>query len=199
MSAAPPQIYLASQSPRRRELLDQIQVRYRVLPTTVHEQVADGESAAAYVQRVALDKARAGWSAPDRPLDLPVLGADTEVIVDHLVLGKPSGRAHGLALLRRLSGRSHDVLSAVAIVQGEREQVALSRSKVWFRVLSDAEMEAYWDTGEPAGKAGAYAIQGRGAAFVQRLDGSYSAVMGLPLYETSELLSSFGVNVLAAP
>ncbi len=199
MCEAPPQIYLASQSPRRRELLDQIHVRYHVLTTTVHEQVADGELPAAYVQRVALDKARAGWSTAGRTLNLPVLGADTEVIVQGLVLGKPSGRAHGLEMLRRLSGRSHEVLSAVAIVQGKREQVALSRSIVRFRELSDAEMEAYWDTGEPAGKAGAYAIQGRGATFVQRLDGSYSAVMGLPLYETCQLLSRFGLNVLAAP
>ncbi len=199
MSDAPPQIYLASQSPRRRALLDQIQVRYHVLSTAVHEQVADGELPAAYVQRVALDKARAGWSAAERILNLPVLGADTEVIVQGMVLGKPSGRAHGLELLRSLSGRSHEVLSAVAMVQGKREQVALSRSRVWFRELSDAEMEAYWDTGEPAGKAGAYAIQGRGATFVQRLDGSYSAVMGLALYETSRLLGCFGVNVLAAP
>lgn len=192
-----PHIYLASQSPRRRTLLEQIRVRYRVLPVAVREQVETGEHAVGYVKRVALDKARAGWRASDRSLDLPVLGADTEVVVDDAVLGKPRDRAHALELLQRLSGRSHEVISAVAVIQGSCERLAVSRSRVRFRELSRAEMEVYWRTGEPADKAGAYAIQGLGAAFVERLDGSFSGVMGLPLYETAQLLARFGIEVLA--
>lgn len=197
MNNTAPQIYLASQSPRRRALLDQVRVRYQVLAVSVPEQVRAGEHAEAYVQRVALDKARAGWLDKGRTLDLPVLGADTEVVVDGVVQGKPRNRAHGLALLEKLSDRSHEVISAVAVVQGQREQLATSCSRVWFRELSRADMGAYWNTGEPADKAGAYAIQGLGAAFVRRLDGSFSAVMGLPLYETIQLLSRFGIDVIS--
>ena len=194
---ADPQIYLASQSPRRRLLLEQLGVGHVVLPVAVAEQVRTGEPAESYVRRVALDKARAGWRHERRLLDLPVLGADTEVVVDRQVQGKPRDRTHGLELLGRLSGRSHEVISAVALVHGQREQVMMNRSQVWFRELSPADRAAYWDTGEPADKAGAYAIQGRGAVFVERLDGSYSAVMGLPLFETAQLLLRFGIDVMA--
>jgi len=191
-----PQIYLASQSPRRRALLDQIALHYQVLGIQVHEVVRADESPADYVQRVALDKARAGWRHEDRSANRPVLGADTEVVVDDAVLGKPQGREQGLAMLRRLSGRSHRVLSAVALVEGARERVALSVSEVTFRRLTEPELCAYWDSGEPADKAGAYAIQGLGAVFVARLAGSFSGVMGLPLFETARLLRDFGVDVI---
>ena len=194
---ANPQIYLASQSPRRRLLLEQLGVGYAVLPVSVAEQVRNDELAESYVQRVALDKARAGWHHARRLLDLPVLGADTEVVIDRQVQGKPWDRAHGLELLRRLSGRSHEVISAVAVVHGQREQVTMNRSQVWLRELSPADMTAYWDSGEPADKAGGYAIQGRGAVFVERLDGSFSGVMGLPLFETAQLLLRFGIDVMA--
>jgi len=189
-------IYLASQSPRRRELLTQIGVRFQVLPVDVHEAPDSGESAQDYVRRVALDKARAGAACPQRSLDLPVLGSDTEVVVDGEVQGKPRDAEHGLAMLARLSGRSHQVLSAVALVRGGREEVVLSASTVHFRPLAEAEIRAYWTTGEPADKAGGYAIQGRAAVFVERLEGSFSGVMGLPLYETARLLKQFGVDVV---
>lgn len=194
--AAAPQLYLASQSPRRRQLLEQLGLRYEVLPVDVEEQPAAGESAAEYGQRVALDKARAGWDHPRRNQGLPVLGADTEVVLDGVVQGKPVDRAHALAMLRRLGGRSHEVISAVAVVQGARRERLVQCSRVWFRPLSEAEIEAYWSTGEPQGKAGGYAIQGLGAAFVDRLDGSFSGVMGLPLCETAQLLKRFGIAVL---
>jgi septum formation protein len=192
----PFEIYLASTSPRRRQLLQQIGVRFQQLPIDVHETVAPSETPEDYVRRAALDKARAGWDGPDRCHELPVLGADTEVVLDGQVLGKPRDRNHGLELLRRLSGRSHQVLSAVAVVRGARREVRLSASTVEFRQLTDTDCSHYWATGEPVDKAGAYAIQGRGAVFVRHLDGSYSGVMGLPLYETAVLLGRFGVDVV---
>ncbi|MEJ2345729.1 MAG: Maf family protein [Gammaproteobacteria bacterium] len=192
----PIEIYLASTSPRRRQLLQQIGVCFQQLPIDVHEAVEPSESPEDYVRRVALDKARTGWDAPERRHELPVLGADTEVVLDGQVLGKPRDRSHGLELLRRLAGRSHQVLSAVAVVRGARREVGLSVSTVQFRQLTDADCRRYWATGEPADKAGAYAIQGRGAVFVRHLEGSYSGVMGLPLYETAVLLGRFGVDVV---
>lgn len=192
----PAQIFLASRSPRRRQLLDQIGVRYAVLDVDVAEQVGADEAPADYVQRVALAKARAGWRDPARTRPAPVLGADTEVVADGQVLGKPADREHGLELLRLLSGAEHEVISTVAVVQDDRAEWLSSRSRVWFRSLSSAERVAYWDSGEPWGKAGAYAIQGLAAAFIERLDGSYSGVMGLPLFETCRLLARFGIDVL---
>jgi septum formation protein len=186
------QIYLASASPRRRELLDQIGIRYRLLPVEVPEVQLPGESPAEYVQRVALEKARVGWRlAQDH---LPVLAADTAVVVDGVVFGKPHDRQSGLYMLSRLSGRTHEVLSAVALVAA-REEVRLNISRVTFRHTTPAEQRAYWASGEPFDKAGSYAIQGRAAAFIRYLQGSYSGVMGLPLYETAELLGKFGVSL----
>lgn len=190
-----PQLYLASQSPRRHELLRQIAVGHQVLAVDVREQPGQGEAAEDFVVRAALDKARAGWRARGRALDRPVLGADTAVVLDGELLGKPRSRAHGLDMLARLSGRCHRVLSGVALVQGPREAVRLSTSEVEFRAVSERERLAYWDTGEPRDKAGAYAIQGRGAVFVAALHGSYSGVMGLPLFETAQLLGEFGIDV----
>lgn len=191
-----PQLYLASTSPRRRELLAQIGVTFEVLPIEVHEQQQAGESPETYVQRVALDKARAGWAAKDCRRDLPVLGADTEVVLDEEVLGKPAGYEHACEMLRALSDRSHRVLSAVALVQDGREQVLLNTSVVRFRAIGEREMARYWATGEAQGKAGGYAIQGHAAIFISHLSGSFSGVMGLPLYETAMLLHEYGIDTL---
>ena len=187
-------LYLASQSPRRRQLLEQLKVSYQVLVIDVEEALLPDETAEAYVQRVALDKARAGLQL--RTQDKLVLAADTEVVLDGAVLGKPRDQAHALEILQSLSGRDHQVLSAVAIHDGHRCQVRLSRNTVHFRELSADEINRYWNSGEPRGKAGAYAIQGLGAAFIERLEGSYSAVMGLPLFETVTLLAEFGWDIV---
>lgn len=189
-------IYLASGSPRRRELLTQIGVIHEPLLVTVDEMPMINENPAAYVTRLALAKARAGWDALGIRAPRPVLGADTAVVIDGKILGKPRDRQEGLEMLAALSGREHRVLSAVALVAGSREAVRLQESRVWFRELSPAECQAYWDTGEPADKAGGYAIQGRGAIFIKNLQGSYSAVMGLPLFETAELLQNFTIKIL---
>jgi septum formation protein len=188
-------LVLASASPRRSELLNQIGVRFHQWVIEIDETPRERESAEDYVRRVALEKAR----AVQRELgddEVLVLGADTAVVVDETVLGKPADFAHAREMLRRLSGRAHRVFSAVALVGGH-EAVRVSDSAVWFRSLSDAEIDTYWHTGEPQDKAGAYAIQGLGAVFVERLEGSYSGVMGLPLYETAQLLNEFGIQVLA--
>lgn len=188
-------IYLASASPRRRELLRQIGVRYRLAPVTVDESRWLAEPPAAYVARLALAKAQAGVAAirPGRCANWPVLGADTAVVVDDRVLGKPADREEGLAMLALLSGREHTVLSGVALATTARHAVKVQESRVRFRELSAAERAAYWASGEPADKAGGYGIQGRAAAFIAELRGSYSGVMGLPLFETVELLQEFGM------
>lgn len=190
------QIILASASPRRRELLQQIGVAFRVEIADVHEQQQAGEAPLAYVQRVALDKARAVATRLGAHNKLPVLGADTEVVLGEEVLGKPVDRAAGLLMLEHLSGRAHQVLTAVAVVHGARAAVRVSSSVVYFRVTSAEERARYWDCGEPVDKAGAYAIQGRGAVFIERLEGSFSGVMGLPVYETAQLLREFGVDLM---
>lgn len=185
-------LYLASKSPRRRELLTQIGVSFEVLDVNADESQLDGESPFVYVQRVALAKARAGR---EKAADTrTVLAADTAVVLDGHVLGKPAGRNEAIDMLRRLSGRSHEVFTAVALVY-DREQVTVNRSRLCFRPLTETECAAYCDTDEPYDKAGGYAIQGRGATFITRLEGSYSGVMGLPLYETSQLLSFLGAPV----
>ncbi len=187
-------IYLASASPRRRELLEQIGVRYRSLNVLVNETIMNNEIPEHYVQRVALDKARAGRNCLEQNQLRPVLGADTVVVVDDLILGKPGDRQDALAMLRQLSAREHRVLTAVALVDG-KERIRLNTSTVSFRPLTEAECEKYWQTGECHDKAGAYAIQGYAAAFIRELRGSYSGVMGLPLYETAEILQQAGVRL----
>lgn len=189
-------LYLASNSPRRRELLDQIGVTHRVLRVEVDESALPGEDAAALVQRLALAKAHAGRAALPHEDGRPVLGADTVVVCDQRILGKPRDRTDALAMLAALSGRRHEVLTAVALADQLREQVLLSRSQVNFRAIPTAEAEAYWASGEPADKAGAYAVQGLGAVFISELNGSYSGVMGLPLFETAQLLEEFGIEIL---
>ncbi|MGH8481232.1 MAG: Maf family protein [Nevskiaceae bacterium] len=189
-----PQIYLASRSPRRQELLRQVGVRFEIVPADVTEQPRPGQSPADYAAAMALAKARAGHSAVREPQPLPVLGADTDVVVDGAILGKPRGRDEALAMLARLAGRTHEVFSSVAVVLGARAEAALSVTRVSFGAITPEQAAAYWDSGEPADKAGAYAIQGRGAQFVREIHGSYSGVVGLPLYETLELLRRFGVG-----
>ncbi len=185
-------VYLASGSPRRRELLQQIGVRFRVLDAAVDETVLQGDSARDYVGRLAAAKAAAGWHRRG-PADAPVLGADTAVVLDGKILGKPRDRPDAEAMLAQLSGRTHEVLTAVALHTGPGSDLRISHSWVRFRPLQGPEIRAYWDTGEPCDKAGAYAIQGYAAVFVAELRGSFSGVMGLPLFETAQLLSAAGV------
>ncbi|MBI3562732.1 MAG: septum formation inhibitor Maf [Gammaproteobacteria bacterium] len=185
-------LYLASTSPRRRELLQQIGVRFAVLNVAVHEEPQSNESPHALVQRLAQDKAVAGWHSLPQQARKPVLGADTVVVIDGHVLGKPRDKSAGLAMLQRLSARSHQVYSAVALCH-DTCSVMVNCSEVSLRALSLEECVAYWDSGEPRDKAGAYAIQGKAAVFIQSLHGSYSAVMGLPLYETVQLLQQFNI------
>ena len=211
-------LWLASRSPRRRALLAGLGYRFEVVDPGVDEARTDGETPARYVERMAREKALAGFDAAAPAGDVGattgadgasssvvVVGADTIVVVDGEVLGKPRGDAEVLEHLERLSGRDHQVLSAVAVVVGSRDgeagaptavDVQLSRNRVWFRPLSPGEREAYRATGEPADKAGSYAIQGFAAAFVTRLEGSWSAVVGLPLQETAELLERAGLPFL---
>jgi septum formation protein len=189
-------IYLASASPRRQELLRQAGIAFEAISSNLVEAPQPGESAEDYVRRVAADKARsvAGLIRSRGLPECPVLGADTEVVLDGEVLGKPADRAHGLAMLRRLSGRGHEVLSALVLIHGGIERTALSRSRVTFAPLTDGEIARYWETGEPADKAGGYAVQGRAAAFIRHIEGSYSGIVGLPLYELAQLLRQAGVE-----
>jgi septum formation protein len=189
-----PVLHLASQSPRRRQLLEQLGVDFAVLDVDVPEQRAPGESPWDYVSRVARDKARAGLAALAHAGDALVLGADTEVVLDDEVFGKPRDADDAATMLRRLSGRTHAVISAVWLVGADGEQCEVCVSRVRFATLDASTIAAYVATGEPFGKAGAYAIQGRGAAMVAHLDGSYSGVMGLPLFETARLLRRDGIS-----
>lgn len=191
-------IYLASASPRRRELLEQIGVRFRQIVADVDEKRDPTELPEDFVTRMALEKARAGARLRPPGDHHPVLGADTVVVVNNHVLGKPRNREQGLDMLAMLSGRTHTVMTAVALVS-ENEAVCCTASQVTFRKITAGERTAYWDSDEPEGKAGAYAIQGLGAVFVTALEGSYSGVMGLPLFETSALLRDAGINVLERP
>jgi septum formation protein len=184
-------LYLASGSPRRRELLEQIGVRFEIVAAPVDETPLAHEDPGAYVERLALAKARAGRRQTPRPG--VVLGADTAVVLDGRILGKPLDRDDALATLAALSAREHEVITAVALVGEGREVVRSVRSRVSLRAIGVAEAEAYWASGEPQDKAGGYAIQGLAAIFVQGLNGSYSAVVGLPLSETAQLLSEFGI------
>jgi septum formation protein len=187
-------LYLASQSPRRRQLLEMIGVRFGTVDVDVPEVRAPAEPAEDYVSRVAREKAGAGLLRLSGVAGAVVLGADTEVVLGDEVFGKPADAAHAAAMLRRLSGRTHRVLSAVWCMNAGREAHVLNITEVVFAELSDAQIADYVASGECMGKAGAYAIQGRAAAFVPHLSGSYSSVMGLPLFETVELLEAFGIK-----
>ncbi len=187
-------IVLASQSPRRVELLRQIGIEPVVVPADIDESVRTGESPEVYVRRMAREKAAA--IARQRPEI--VIAADTAVVADGRILGKPADEADFVAMMRRLSGRTHRVLSGVAVQRGPRVETRLSASTVRFRPLGDDEIHRYWRSGEPADKAGGYGIQGLAAVFVESIGGSYSGIMGLPLFETAELLAAFDVPVLSA-
>lgn len=187
-------IYLASQSPRRRELLARLGVEFEVIDADIVEQRQQGEPAEQYVRRVAREKAGAGLLQVlgTRPEPL-VLGADTEVILGDEVFGKPRDDEDARAMLQRLAGRTHRVVSAVSLVSPSREAQVVSISEVTFAAINEAQIAAYVATGDCHGKAGAYAIQGGAERFVRHLSGSFSGVMGLPLYETASLLRQFGV------
>lgn len=184
---------LASGSPRRRELLTQIGVPFTVVSAAIDETPLVNEPATAYVERLARAKAAAGRAALGEVSGVCVLGADTAVILDGQILGKPLDQADALAMLMALSGREHEVITAIAVLDGERCEVRQVSSRVRFRTLSIEEATAYWHSGEPQDKAGGYAIQGLAAVFVAGLNGSYSAVVGLPVCETAELLGQFGI------
>lgn len=186
-------LHLASQSPRRAELLTRLGLDFGRIDLDIPEHRQPGESAEGYVRRVAREKAGAGLLKVMTVPGAVVLGADTEVILDDEVFGKPADAADAAGMLRRLSGRTHLVISAVSVVSAAREAQAVSVSEVSFAELSDADIAAYVASGEAMGKAGAYGIQGRAEQYVTRLSGSFSGVMGLPLHETAGLLRAFGV------
>ncbi len=191
LSSRAPLLCLASASPRRRELLGQLGVPYVLADPNIDEAVLAGESAADYVVRMARAKARI---VHPYGAGLPVLAADTTVLIDEHICGKPANAEDAIAMLLQLSGRSHEVLTAVALAAAGEVNHRLSRSEVRFRHLTIKEAIAYWNTGEPQDKAGGYAVQGHGAVFVEHLSGSYSGVMGLPLFETAELLAAAGIS-----
>jgi septum formation protein len=189
-----PRLILASASPRRRELLLQLGLEHVLLPQDIDESLRPGETPEAYVRRLALEKARVAQSDPACLDSLPVLAADTSVVCDGAVLGKPASLESAIGMLSMLSGREHQVMTAVAVARGTVVHDALSISRVRFRSIEREEMVAYWSSGEPRDKAGAYAVQGLGAMFISHIDGSYSGVMGLPLFETVQLLANFGIT-----
>lgn len=192
-------LYLASGSPRRRELLTQIAVPFTTLSAPIDENLLPDEAPHAYVERLAREKAQAGLALLDDPTDAVVLGADTAVVLDGRILGKPADRDEAVVTLSALSGREHQVLTAVALVSPDKVRTQVVGSQVRFRRLAPAEIETYWATGEPRDKAGSYAVQGLAAVFVSQLQGSYSAVVGLPLCETAELLAEFAIPCWQSP
>lgn len=191
-------IYLASASPRRSALLRQIFVPHQILIPNIDESRLAGENPADYVVRLARAKAQRIWDRLKPDERKPVLAADTTVALGDEIFGKPANRAEGTAMLQRLSGRTHQVYTAIAVAHVDGVAHALSVSEVSFRTLSQAECQAYWNSGEPQDKAGGYAVQGLAAAFITRLSGSYSGVMGLPLAETAQLLTRVGWSLGAA-
>lgn len=189
-------IYLASRSPRRAELLRQIGVEFEVFASDVDERQLGTESPEEYVSRLAQTKARvAAAEIAEKKTSWVVLAADTTIAIDGDIIGKPADPGQCRCFLRRLSAREHLVLTAVAVATNERLDLRLTRNRVKFRELSEAEIASYCSSPEPMDKAGAYAIQGKAAVFVERLEGSYSAVMGLPLCETAELLRAANIEI----
>ncbi|MGL4834169.1 MAG: Maf family protein [Shewanella sp.] len=190
-------IYLASQSPRRQELLTQLGVEFDIVDVCVHEQRQKDESPLDYVSRVAREKAGLGLLQLQGNSQAIVLGADTDVILHDLVFGKPENDEQAIQMLKQLSGTTHEVITAVWLVSAEREVHHVVSSKVRFATLRNQDILNYIATGESFGKAGAYAIQGKAAAFIETIEGSYSGIMGLPLHETFQLLQEFNVPVWA--
>lgn len=187
-------VVLASASARRSQLLAQIGVRHCAQAADIDEEPRPGEKPGDYVQRLAREKAQAVFNALGNRPDGPVLAADTTVVLEGRIFGKPADEADCVAILSALSGRSHEVLTGIALQSEDSFRSALCTSRVAFRVIRAEECRRYWATGEPAGKAGAYAVQGKGAVFVEALEGSFSGVMGLPLFETAALLDAAGVR-----
>lgn len=206
MIYADQKIYLASKSPRRRELLRQIGIEFEILMLreepgrsgAVTEIPHPGEAPDVYVKRIAREKAQSGWNAVAmRRLPMrPVLAADTTVTIDGQILGKPANAAEAMDMLRRLSGRTHQVLTAVAVIANDEMNEAYNSSDVTFADLGDATLKAYCASSEPYDKAGSYGIQGHAAQFIERISGSYTGIMGLPLYETARLLQMAGIKTL---
>ncbi|MFA5922097.1 MAG: Maf family protein [Methylococcaceae bacterium] len=185
------QLILASASPRRKELLDQIKVTYKVHPVDLDETPLPNETPLDYVQRLAAEKSAACRAQLNT--EIPVLAADTAVILGNMIMGKPQNQADALAMLTQLSGKTHQVYSAISL-RGREHSQAVSITEVTFRRLTEREMLDYWHSGEPVDKAGSYAIQGMGGVFVESIKGSFSGVVGLPLFETAELLSKQGIE-----
>ena len=201
-----PQLYLATRSPRRRTLIEQLGIPFETLDVDIDERPQQGEESAGYVARLAVEKARAGWDQVSSRR-IPVVGADTCIMFNDRIIGKVENRQDGIALLKQFSVNSHAVLTGIAMVgpalvgtESEsnnskiKECVRVNTSKITFRAVTDEECENYWNTGEPLGKAGGYAIQGIAGAFIEKLEGSYSSVMGLPLCELTELMHEFGIK-----
>ena len=194
-----PQIYLASSSPRRQEILQQMGVSFEVVSQFVEEQVQAGETPEQFVMRLALEKSLAGLEQQVHR-KIPVLGSDTIVLLEGKILGKPVNKEAAIEMLLSLSDKTHQVMTAVALInedtRADKKQLALSVSEVTFAQLSRQLCENYWQTNEPKDKAGSYAIQGKGAAFIKNINGSYSGVMGLPIYETGLLLKRYAIHLL---
>lgn len=191
------ELVLASASPRRLDLLQALGLKFAVLPQNIDESPLPAEQAKPLVKRLALAKAKSALATLSETDHRLVLGSDTVVVCGEEILGKPQNKADGLAMLRLLSGRTHQVLTAVALMNHDKQAETMSVTDVSFTKLSDAEIEAYWESGEPLGKAGAYAVQGLGAMLVNEIHGSYSGVVGLPIFETVDLLSNFGIDIKA--
>lgn len=191
-----PRLYLASASPRRRELLTQVGLIPEIVEQDIDESQLPDESPELYVTRLARQKAQEALRDPRCRLPVPIVAADTTVVCAGQLLGKPATRDEARQMLQLLSGRTHQVLTAVAVARRATLEMVLVSTEVHFRVLDAAEIDAYWISGEPRDKAGAYGIQGIGAMFISRIDGSYSGVMGLPLFETLQMLQKFGVSPL---
>lgn len=188
------QLCLASASPRRAELLERIGLSALVYPVDIDESVLQAELPSDYVNRLAREKAEAGYRRHGQ--GLPTLGSDTAVVIDREILGKPKDKAHAVAMLQQLSGREHVVYTGVALVVDGFTRSLVQKSRVQFTTLTPQMCERYWETGEPCDKAGAYGIQGIGATFVREISGSFSGVMGLPLFETAELLSKANIPIM---
>jgi septum formation protein len=193
-SSSNPLIYLASASPRRSALLDQIGVAHRIRPVDVDERALNSETPDQYVRRLAVLKAETLWEQLGAAQRQPVLGADTAVVLEGEILGKPRDEQDCLQMLGKLSARTHRVYTAVALRKVSGCEAKVNVSEVTFRKLATDEIRRYWRTGEPADKAGGYAVQGRAALFIERIAGSYSGIMGLPLFETGELLAAIGAR-----
>ena len=193
-----PQIILASTSPRRRQLLSQLGLEFTVAVQDIDEIQHPGEVPIDFVRRMAVEKVQAAQAALTDEATSLVIGGDTVVVFKGSVLGQPEDKEDGLRMLRLLSGKAHFVLTAVAVATLDKKRVSVSENKVRICRISEQEAEAYWQSREPVDKAGAYGIQGLGAVFVKTLHGSYSGVMGLPLYETAKLLSEFGINCVTS-